>query len=82
MIGIDIIAVSRVEKMIEKFGEKALKRFLDEDEIKLAKNPTSAAGYWAAKEAASKAIGTGIGKECGFFDIKITRLIETEIGMV
>ncbi len=73
MIGVDIVVISRVEKMIEKFGDKALKRFLSDDEIKLVKNPTSAAGYWAAKEAASKALGTGIGEECSFLDIKLSK---------
>jgi holo-[acyl-carrier protein] synthase len=73
MIGIDIVVISRIEKMIEKFENKALRRFLSEKEIKLVKSPSTAAGFWAAKEAASKAIGTGIGKKCSFFDIKITK---------
>ncbi|MDC7242546.1 MAG: holo-ACP synthase, partial [Sphaerochaetaceae bacterium] len=59
--------------MIEKFGDKALGRFLNQKELALVKNPSSAAGYWAAKEAASKALGTGIGKECSFYDIKISK---------
>lgn len=73
MIGVDIVVISRIEKMIEKFGDKALERFLTPKEIELVKSPTNAAGYWAAKEAASKAIKTGIGKECGFYDIKISK---------
>ena len=54
-----------------RFGTKALAKFLDEDEIKLVKNPSSGAGFFATKEAVSKALGVGIGKECGFKDIKI-----------
>ena len=73
MIGIDIVVISRVEKMIEKFGKKALEKFLSDDEIKLVKNPSTAAGFWAAKEAASKALQTGIGSTCGFHDIKISK---------
>jgi holo-[acyl-carrier protein] synthase len=73
MIGIDIVAISRIEKMYEKFGNKVLNRFLCKDEIKLVKNMSSYAGFWAAKEAASKAIGTGIGKKCSFHDIIITK---------
>lgn len=73
MIGIDIITISRMEKLIEKFGEKALQRFLSTDEISYIKNPTTAAGFWAAKEAASKAIGTGIGADCGFSDIMLSK---------
>jgi len=71
MLGIDIIKISRMQSFMERFGEKALERFLSEDEQALVKNPRSAAGYWAAKEAFSKAIGSGIGKECSFYDIKI-----------
>ena len=73
MIGIDIVVISRIEKMIERFGEKALKKFLNEDEILLVKSPSTAAGFWAAKEAASKALGTGIGSVCSFHDIKISK---------
>ena len=73
MIGIDIVVISRIDKMIKKFGNKALKRFLSKDEIKLVKNSSTVAGFWAAKEAGSKAIGTGIGDKCSFHDIKISK---------
>ena len=73
MIGIDLIKTSRMEKMIEKFGEKALQKFLSNDEIKLVKNYKTASGFWAVKEASSKALGVGIGKECSFYDINITK---------
>lgn len=73
MIGIDIVRIERIKRMFERFGQKAYERFLNEDEILLAKSATTAAGFWAAKEAASKAIGTGIGAICGFHDIKISK---------
>jgi len=73
MVGIDIAIIARIEKMIDRFGDKALEKFLSQKEIKLVKNVSTATGFWAAKEAASKAIGTGIGKECSFFDIKILK---------
>ena len=73
MIGIDIIEIKRIEKMLEKFGNKALDRFLNPEEKKFISSFSSIAGYWAAKEAFSKAIGTGIGKECSFLDIKILK---------
>ncbi len=73
MIGIDITSINRIKRMYEKFGRKAYKRFLDDEEIALVKVPQTAAGFFAAKEAASKAIGTGIGKECSFHDLKIKR---------
>jgi len=73
MIGIDLIKTSRMKHLIERFGEKALSRFLDENEVALVKNYKTAAGFWAVKEACSKALGTGIGSECSFFDIKISK---------
>lgn len=74
MIGIDITTISRIEKLYIKWGEKGLLKFLSKKELRLALKPNSYAGLWAAKEAASKAIGTGIGKECSFKDIKIDKL--------
>jgi len=71
MIGIDVIKTSRMNRLIERFGEKGLRRFLSEDEIVLVKSYKTAAGFWAAKEAFSKALGVGIGSDCSFFDIKI-----------
>ena len=73
MIGIDITVISRIEKMVIKWGDKALLKFLSPKEIKLVSSFSSYAGFWAAKEAASKAIGTGIGSQCSFHDIKITK---------
>lgn len=35
MIGIDIISIARMHTFIQRFGYKALKRFLNEDEIAL-----------------------------------------------
>ena len=73
MVGIDIVVISRIQKMIDKFDNKALEKFLSKKEIALANTTSSYAGFWAAKEAASKAIGTGIGKKCSFKDIKISK---------
>ncbi|HUH42836.1 MAG: holo-ACP synthase [Sulfurimonas sp.] len=71
MIGIDLIKISRMERFIERFGSKALNKFLTQAEIELVKNHKTASGFWAAKEACSKALGVGIGAECGFHDITI-----------
>jgi len=73
MIGIDIIEIKRIENMINKFGNKALNRFLTKKEQELLTSLSSIAGYWAAKEAFSKAIGQGIGKNCSFLDIEILK---------
>ncbi|MBU0721283.1 holo-ACP synthase [bacterium] len=71
MIGIDIIKIPRMHRFVERFGEKALQKFLCKEEILLVKNNKTASGFWAAKEACSKALGVGIGSECGFHDITI-----------
>ena len=71
MIGIDIVSLPRFEKFLKKFPDKALQRFLNPDEISLVKTPQNAAGLFAAKEAITKALGTGISKECSFKDIII-----------
>lgn len=73
MIGIDVISISRIEKFMNKHGERALSRFLNPDEIKLVKFPKTAAGFWAVKEAVSKALGCGIGAEFSFYDIEISK---------
>lgn len=39
----------------------------------MVKNHKTAAGFWAAKEACAKALGCGIGKECGFHDIILSK---------
>lgn len=71
MIGIDIVVISRIAKLKERYGETFARRFLNEDEIKIAKNDATLAGFFALKEAVSKALGCGISKDCSFFDIEI-----------
>jgi len=71
MIGIDLIKTSRMERLMERFQERGLLRFLCAEEILLVKSYKTAAGFWAIKEAFSKALGTGIGRECSFHDIRI-----------
>lgn len=73
MIGIDLIAVRRIEAFMLKYPERALARFLSPEEIALAKKPATIAGFWAAKEACAKALGTGIGSEVRFHDIILSK---------
>jgi holo-[acyl-carrier protein] synthase len=73
MIGVDIVVIDRIESSIQKHGEKFLKRYLNAEEITLVEKVQTAAGFWAAKEAIAKALGTGIGSELGFHDIKIKK---------
>ena len=75
--GIDIVEVARIRRSLEKFGERFLLRILRPDEIAYClahKSPDSyVAARFAAKEAISKAFGTGIGAEIGWRDIEIGR---------
>ncbi len=76
-IGIDIIEVSRIEASYQKFGERFLNRILHSGEIGYclshrAPGPFLAARF-AAKEAISKAFGTGIGAQLGWHDMEVGR---------
>ncbi|WP_415406252.1 holo-ACP synthase [Sulfurovum sp. CS9] len=72
-IGTDIIQINRIERSLEKFGDKFKMKFLNSDEIALAKKIESIAGFWAAKEAIAKALGCGIGAELTFHDIILAK---------
>lgn len=75
--GIDIIEVARIASSFEKFGERFVNRILLPDEItycRLHKNPAPfIAVRFAAKEAISKAFGTGIGAALGWQDMEVRR---------
>jgi len=74
MVGIDIVKIERIEKFINKFQNRGLKRFLSENEIANSKdNFKRIAGYWAVKEAISKALKVGIGKDFSFHDVEISK---------
>src|SRR5512133_2850386 len=75
--GVDIIEVERIQSSYEKFGERFLKRILLPEEIEYCLShrvpgPFLAARF-AAKEAISKAFGTGIGAELGWQDMEVCR---------
>jgi holo-[acyl-carrier protein] synthase len=72
-IGTDIISINRIERSLDKFGERFKTKFLNSDEIALAKKIESIAGFWAAKEAIAKALGCGIGAELTFHDIILAK---------
>ena len=76
-IGTDIVEVERIRKLdsLEKFADKILS--LNELEVFKSqideKKVTFLAKQFAAKEAVSKALGTGIGKDIRFNQIEILR---------
>ena len=76
-IGIDLIEVARIEASYERFGERFLGRILLPGEISYClshKKPGPfLAARFAAKEAISKAFGTGIGAQLGWQDLEVCR---------
>src|ERR1035437_5120104 len=76
-VGIDIIEVARVQASHKRFGERFLNRISVADEIAYClsqKNPAPfIAARFAAKEAISKAFGTGLGAHLGGQDMEIRR---------
>lgn len=74
-IGTDIIEVERISKAVKKNGRFLLKNFTLKEQgyFKERNNATETiAGNFAAKEAVSKALGTGF-KGFGLIDIEILR---------
>ena len=69
--GIDLIELARIERAIERHGERFFRRFYTEQEIEFcAGRATSLAGRFAVKEAVAKALGTGIG-DFNWTDIEV-----------
>jgi holo-[acyl-carrier protein] synthase len=75
--GIDLVEVARIASSFEAHGERFLNRVLLPDEIAYCLQHRQPAPFlavrFAAKEAVSKAFGTGIGAELGWLDIEIRR---------
>ena len=75
-IGTDIVNIKRIENSIKKFGTNFKTKIYTKNEIKYCeskKNPNpSYAKRFAAKEAFSKALGTGIKKNISFKNIEIS----------
>jgi len=75
--GIDIIEVARIKNSYEKFGARFLNRILHPKEIEYCLSHREPAPFlaarFAAKEAISKAFGTGIGAQCGWQDLEVGR---------
>jgi holo-[acyl-carrier protein] synthase len=75
-IGIDIVEIDRIRKLVQsqpRFPDRVLteKEKAVFSKYNERRGIEFLAGRWAAKEAFSKAKGTGIGKELSFMDIEI-----------
>ena len=73
--GIDTIELKRFERVFLKFGNVLIKKIFNYEEVPAKKNKNkfiaTLAGKFAAKEAISKALGSGIGKKLRFKEISI-----------
>src|SRR5580692_10325871 len=76
-VGIDLIEVARIQASHEKFGERFLNRILHPAEIAYCLSHKFPAPFlaarFAAKEAISKAFGTGIGAQLSWKDMEVGR---------
>lgn len=74
-VGIDIIEVARIVASLERFGHRFGERILLPEEIAYCLGHQAPAPFvaarFAAKEAISKAFGTGIGAQLGWQDMEI-----------
>ena len=71
--GVDIIEISRIGSVVERFGERFLQRIYTPAEISYCRGrAANLAARFAAKEATMKALGTGV-RGVGWKDIEIAR---------
>lgn len=76
-IGTDIVQIPRIERILSLYGQRFIDRILSKKEIqKLTSLSKDRYGYFlakrfAAKEAVSKALGVGIGRNLRFKDISV-----------
>jgi holo-[acyl-carrier protein] synthase len=77
-IGSDIIDIRRIEKTLERFGERFIGRvFTDIERAKSERRRERAASYakrFAAKEACAKALGTGLNAGVFWRDMGVVNL--------
>ena len=76
-VGMDLVDVRRIEKLLHLYGERFWNRVLNPQERALLKENFSSwsalllAKRFAAKEACSKALGTGISADLSWHDMTI-----------
>ena len=77
-IGTDLANIERIEGTIERFGDRFRKRIFTEfEQARAAQNPKPATDFakrWAAKEACSKALGTGLSMGISWVDVSVRNL--------
>lgn len=77
-IGTDLCNIERIEAILDRFGDRFRDRvFTGREQARAARRPHEAATYakrWAAKEACSKALGTGLRMGIAWKDMSVTNL--------
>ena len=77
-VGSDIINIERIQRVLNKFGDRFCYRVLTETERQHAYGKRQVAGIfakrWAAKEACSKALGTGLRMRIAWKSISVNNL--------
>jgi len=77
-IGTDLANIERIERTLERFGDRFRNRvFTDVEQRKAerrADTPGTYAKRWAAKEACSKALGTGLRMGIAWKDMAVSNL--------
>ena len=87
-IGTDLVDIRRIEKSIGRFGDAFCKRIFTENEQKLCnsragnKRISAYAMRFAAKEACSKALGTGLRQGVFWRDMEVEHLPSGKPNMV
>lgn len=73
--GVDIVELERISRVLNRYGDRFVERLLTAAEqdhwLGRGARLESLAGYWAAKEAVAKALGTG------FVDFGLSNIVIT-----
>jgi len=76
-VGLDATEIARIAEMIERYGERFIRRAFTEGEIAYCRRKrdfaSSFAARFAAKEAAMKALGTGHSRGVFWTGIEVVR---------
>jgi holo-[acyl-carrier protein] synthase len=77
-IGTDLIEIARVKRVLDRYGEKFARRILCEPELRRFHKHRKPVEYlakrFAAKEAFTKALGTGIHAPANWHGVWVTNL--------
>jgi holo-[acyl-carrier protein] synthase len=77
-VGTDVVEVARVQKALERWGERFARKILCEPELQRFSGHRLPANYlakrFAAKEAFTKALGTGIRSPAGWHGMWVVNL--------